>query len=154
MAAGNFTQYNSFLQNLAEGKIDLATDTFVVTLVTGTYSPNVATDSTWASVSADEVATGGGYTQGGVALTSQSVTVSGNAVDWTAAAVSWSSFTATATYGVIVHRAGSTLASTDLLVAYVALDDVSGTPTALTGQGGTLTITPSATGIIQFTHTP
>ena len=152
--AGSFTQYDNFTLGEAEGKFDLATDTYVMTLVSSSYTPNVATDIEWSSVSADELPTGGGYTAGGVIIPSETLSLASHVVTWTGGAVSWSNFTATATYGVVVRRAGSTLASTDLLVAYVALNVVSGSPAPLVGQGGTLTITPSASGIIQFSHTP
>lgn len=154
MAAGPFTQYDNFLLDLGEAKIDLATDTFEVVLLTANYTPAVATDATWGNISANEVATGGGYTQGGVTLPSETLTLSGGKVTWTAGAISWSAFSASARYAVVVHRAGASLASTDLLVAYVDLDTSLAAGTNLVGQGGPLTLTPSASGIIDFTHTP
>lgn len=70
MAAGPITLYNAFETNLAQGAHSLLTDTIVAVLLGTGYVPNVPTDGTWANLSANELATGGGYTQGGIVLTS------------------------------------------------------------------------------------
>lgn len=58
-------KYEQGLKNL-----NLSTDTLKIALFTSSYSPNQDTDVTYSSLTG-EVATGGGYTAGGVALTGQ-----------------------------------------------------------------------------------
>lgn len=109
--------------------------------------------TTAATATATIGAVAANYVAGGVSLPSETLTLSGNTVTWTCGAVSWSSFSATFRYGVIVRcAAGSTgsLAGTDLLIAYSDL----GGGASITGGGGTLTVTEGANGIIQFTHNP
>lgn len=72
MATG--VAYNSFKQKLMEGSIDFANDTLKVILLKNTYTPSIDSDEYYDDVSANEVATGGGYTAGGVTLSAKSVT--------------------------------------------------------------------------------
>lgn len=153
MAAGSFTVYSNADLNLGKALINLATDTFVMVLLGSGYTPAPNADATWTNISASEIATGGGYTQGGVVLAGLSWTLSGGTVTWTCTAPSWANFSATFKYAVIVRRAGASLATTDLLVCYDDCNTASGTST-VTGGGGTLTITPNAAGIFTLTHSP
>jgi hypothetical protein len=150
MSAGSFTMYSANVGAIGTLPIKFGSDTFVMILATTGYTPAVNTDSTYANVSAYEVASGGGYTVGGNVLGSQSFTQSTNTWAFTSAAISWSNFTATFRYGVLLRRAGSSLASTDLLIAYSDL----GGGSSITGGGGTLTVTPNASGIFAITHSP
>lgn len=151
MAAGAFTVYSNAAFEMSKGSFDLSTDTYIIALLTGSYSPQPNTDSTWANVSSYELPTGNGYTQGGATLGSISNTLSGATVTFTSAAPSWTGFSATFKYAAIVRRASGTLQSTDLLLCYVDCNTSGGT---ITGDGGTLTITPNAAGIFTVTHTP
>lgn len=151
MAAGAFTVYSNAALGISNGSFDLATNTFVVVLLSGSYSPQPNTDSTWANVSTYELPTGNGYTAGGQVLTGVTNTLSGGTVTFTAASPSWTGFSGTFKYAAIVRRASGTLASTDLLLCYVDTNTSGGT---ITGDGGTLTISPNASGIFTITHTP
>ena len=149
MAAGAFIPYSNAALGISKGSFNLSTDTYVLTLINNSYVPAVATDSTWANVSADELTTAGGYTAGGVALTSVTDTLSTNTVTFTCANPSWATFSAGPfRYGVIVRRAGGSLVSGDLLLCY---SDLGGGST-ITGTGGTFTVTINASGIFQITH--
>lgn len=150
MAVSAFTVYGNAVLNTLTKNINFSSDTFVMALLTNSYVPASATDSTWANASAFEVLTGSGYTQGGVVLTSVSCTLSGNVVTWTCAAPSWINFSASFRYPVVVRRASGSLQSTDFLVSFC--DSTGGGST--TGGGGTLTITPNASGIFTATHSP
>lgn len=208
MAAGPATWYTNGLLALGNKQVDLSADTLVMTLVTSGYTPSVDTDSTWSAVSGSEVATGNGYTQGGLvlagvtwanlagasfsgALAGTALTVSNvsgtvypntllagsgvsgltfitsgagtswavnvpqsiasepmttsaiDALDFTAP--QWASFSATFKYGVLVHRAGASLASGDILIGYFDASVGSG---SITGGSGTLTITPGTPGFL------
>lgn len=151
MAAGAWTVYSNAALEMSKGGFDLATDTYVLILVTGSYTPAPNTDKLYSDVSADELTTAGGYTVGGVALTSVTDTLSTATVTFTSANPSWSSFTAGPfRYGVIIRRAGGSLVSGDLLLCYSDL----GGGSNITGAGGTLTVTMSGSGIFTITHSP
>jgi hypothetical protein len=83
-----FTKFNAFVENLAEGKFNLGTDTLKV------YLTNTAPDAAADAVKADlaEISAGNGYTAGGntASVTSSSQTsghyalVLGDPATWTA----------------------------------------------------------------------
>jgi hypothetical protein len=146
MATGNFTIYGAAKEAIAKGLIDLDTDSFVCTLHTSSYTPSVNADDTWSDVSGSQVAAGGGYSSGGVALGSVAVTRSGGTVTFDAADVSWASSTITAKYAVVTKKAGGSLASGDLLLGYLDLDTASGSSSVST-TGGTFQITWNAGGL-------
>ena len=150
MAAGSFTVYSNAALGMSKGSFNLASDTLVMTLLTSSYTPAPNTDATWTTISANEVSTGSGYTAGGVVLSGVSDTLSSATVTFTCTAPTWASFSAVFRSAVIVRRAGGALAGTDLLLSYC---DCSGGG-SITGGGGTLTITPNASGIFTITHTP
>lgn len=121
----------SFKTDLPKGNIDLDSDTFYVMLLTSSATPA----ATWAKRSdvTNEV-TGTGYTAGGQALTTLSVTASGTQGKWTADPTTWASSTITARYAVIYkHRGGA--ASADELVQIVDFGSDK------TSSGGNFTIT-------------
>lgn len=142
MAAGTFTLYGSAKENIAKALIDLDTDSFVVALLGAGYTPSVNVDDTWSDISANQI-TGTGYTAGGAALTSVTVTRSGGTVTFDAADVSWTSSTITAKYAVIAKKAGASLTGTDLLLGYVELE----TGGTVSTTNGTLAIQWNASGI-------
>lgn len=151
MAAGSFTVYSNAVLSMSKGSFNLSTDTLVMALITSGYTPAPNTDALWSAVSANEVATGAGYTAGGVVLSSVTDTLSSGTVTFTCAAPTWASFSATFKYGVIVRRAGGSLVPGDLLLSYFDANSGGG---SITGGGGTLTITPNASGIFTLTHSP
>jgi hypothetical protein len=150
MAAGSVTVYSNAALGITKGSFNLSSDTYVCTLLTSSYTPAPNTDTTWTTISSNEVATGGGYTQGGVVLSSVTDTLSSATVTLAAAAASWSSATITAKYAVIVRRAGGSLAGTDLLLAYVDLNSGGG---SVSSTAGTFSVT-FGSGIFTVTHSP
>lgn len=144
MAAGAFIVYGNAKLGMAKKLIDLSADTFVITLVTASYTPVANTDSLWSSVSANELTTAGGYTAGGIVLASETATLTTGTVTWTCTSPAWTTFSAGPfRYGVIVKRAGGSLVAGDLLITYSDL----GGGSNITGTGGTFTITISGSGI-------
>jgi hypothetical protein len=107
--------YNSFLEDLARGAIDMDTDTFRVLLTTSAYSENKDTHLKRSDVT-NEVS-GTGYTAGGVVT---SITVTKDTVndrlDITLGAVSWPTSTITARKAVY-YKARGGAATADELVA-------------------------------------
>ena len=151
MSAGAFTVYSNAVLEIAKGQMNLSSDTFVCTLISNSYTPVPNTDALWSAVSANELATGAGYTAGGQVLTSETCTLSTATVTFTSASPSWSSFSAGPfRYAVISRRASASLVAGDLLLCY---SDLTGSG-SITGSGGTYTITISGSGIFQITHSP
>jgi hypothetical protein len=150
MAAGAFTAYSNAVLSLTQGALALSSGTYVMVLLSNAYTPAPNSDTHWSDISANEIATGSGYTQGGVVLSSVTDTLAAGTITFNATPPSWPTFSATFRYAAIVRRAGSSLAGTDPLVCYC---DCTGAG-SVTGGGGTLTITPNASGILTITHTP
>jgi hypothetical protein len=109
--------YNSFVDDMARGAIDLDTDTFKVLLVTSSYAPDKDAHLKRSAVT-NEVS-GTGYTAGGV-TTACTVTkdTANDRVTLSFAAVNWASSTITARAAVIYKSRGGA-SSADELVCYV-----------------------------------
>jgi hypothetical protein len=137
--------YGLGMKGIATGLIDLDTDTFKAMLATSSYAPNQDTDQFRSSVTANEIS-GTGYSAGGVALASVSVSYDAatNEVRWTAANPSWTSSSFTARYLVIYKSRGGADTADDL-VMYVnfGADE--------TVASGTFTYTVPATGLAKIT---
>lgn len=61
-------KYTHAPRRFSDGTMDWDTDTFKCALLTSSYTPSAA-HTVWADASANEVASGNGYTTGGVTLT-------------------------------------------------------------------------------------
>lgn len=150
MAANAFFVYGNALEQIANGTIDLDTDSFRMILVGTGYTPNQSTDTAYSNVSGSEV-TGTGYTAGGQAIT-QSVSRSGLAVTFDCDDQSWTSSTISgAAYAVIVRDAdgNGSLVAGDLLLAACELEDGG----SLSTTNGTLAVTINASGVFTITAT-
>ena len=132
--------YNSFKRDIANGSIDLDTDTIKVMLVTSTYVPDQDLHTKKSDVT-NEV-TGTGYTAGGATLTSATVTAdnTNNRGVFDAADVTWASSTITARGAVLYKSTG--VDTTSNLIAYI--DFV----TDKTSTSGNFTIQWNASGIL------
>jgi len=109
--------YNSFKKELVDGSIgDMAAGTIKVMLVTSSYTPDQDSHTRRSDVT-NEVA-GTGYTSGGTALASGTVTQDNtdNEGVYDAADVTWSSSSITARAAVLYKSTGA--AATDNLIAY------------------------------------
>lgn len=150
MAAGAWKVYGAAIQSVANGAIDLDTNTFRMVLVTSSYTPNQSTHDQWDDISANEVANGNGYTTHGKILT-PSVTRSGLETRFDVDDQSWTSSTITAKYAVIVKDADAngSLAATDAVIAYCDLNDGGG---SVSTTNGTLAITIDAEGVFEFVN--
>jgi len=95
--------YNSFYKDIADGTIDLDTDTIKVMLTTSDYTPDASHD--FKDDITNEVS-GTGYTAGGATLQNASVTLDGSESKFDADDVTWSSSTITARYAVMYKSTG------------------------------------------------
>jgi hypothetical protein len=143
MPASAFTTYGAAIEAIARANLDLDGSTFVATLHGASYTPQADVDDEWSDVSASELVTGNGYTAGGVALTSVTVTRSGATVTFDAADVSWPNSTLTAKWVVVTRRAGASLAASDRLVGFCELE----TGGTVSTTNGTLSVQWNAAGL-------
>lgn len=109
-------KYNAFKVALANGGVDLDTDTIKVMLVDSSYVPDIDLHADRADVTGE--VTGTGYTAGGQALTNPSVTQdnTNDTAVFDADDVTWGTSTITARGAVLYKSTGT--ASTDTLIAY------------------------------------
>lgn len=132
--------YTSFKRDIMNGAIDLDTDTIKVMLVTSSYTASAS--HTKRSDITNEVV-GTGYTAGGSALGSPTVTnVSTNGV-FDANDVSWTTSTITAR-GAVLYKSRGGASSADELICYLDFgsDKIS--------TAGTFLISWNASGILNL----
>ena len=156
MAAGAFQVYRSAIGSIGSAGLDLTaggTPKFRMTLVTSSYTPNLATHNDWQDVSANEVVNGGGYTTHGKLLT-VTFTAPGSPGLWTFDCddQSWTASTITAKYAVIVSDADANgaLAATDLLLCYSDLETGGG---SVSTTNGTFAVNINAAGVFTIEQT-
>lgn len=128
--------YDRFKANLMNKEVDLEGDTLKIILLNNSHS-FTSTHNTYSQVSANELATGSGYTSGGATLASKAVT-QGATTKFDAADVEWTSSTFSAYHAVIYD---DTLGNDDLICSI----DFGGEQTV---TNGTLKIEWDADGII------
>lgn len=143
MAVTAFFYGNAFVSAFNK-ELDFNTDTIKCALCTSLYTPNQDTHQYFSSIT-NEV-TGTGYTAGGAAIATPTITYTGatNVLMLDGADVSWANSTITARYAIVYDDTPAT-AATKPLIAYVDFGaDVSST-------AGTFSITWSASGIATVT---
>ena len=99
--AQTFQRYYSSGLHCHQGVINLYSDTIKLALVKSTYTPDLDAHTVWADVSANEVATGDGYTTGGAEVTGKTLTRAAAITTFDAADVTWTALTKTFRYGVL-----------------------------------------------------
>ena len=134
--------FNRFKREIANGGVDLDTDTIKVLLVTSTFTPNVDTHQVLSDVTNEVVGTG--YTAGGAALANKTVTQD-NTNDrcvFDADDTTWATSTITARAAILYKDTGTP--STSTLICYKDFT------TDKTSTAGPFTIQWDATGILRF----
>lgn len=133
--------YNSAKRDLINGSIDLDTDTIKGMLVTSTYSPNIDTHTKRSDIT-NEVS-GTGYTAGGAALTTKTVTAdnTNDRAAFDADDLSWSSSTITAR-GLVLYKSRGGASSADELICYIDFGS------DITSTASTFSIVFNASGIL------
>lgn len=133
MAAGALNLYEHLGESLADGSIDLDSDTLKVALFTSSHTPSASSHESFDALT-NEVSAGNGYTAGGATLANVTLSRSGGTAKLDANDVVW-----TADGGSIVARYAVIYSETaDKVIGYFVLDD---TPADVTvTDGNTLTI--------------
>lgn len=111
--------YGNALKAAFNKEVDYDTDTIKVMLLTSAYTPNQDSHDYLDDVVANEV-TGTGYTAGGAALASKTVTYDAatNTLKFDAADVTWASSSITARYAVVYDDSPATNATKPLLAYF------------------------------------
>ncbi len=130
--------YGLSFKGLGLGRFNFTTDTFKVMLTTASYLPNFDTDE-FKSVVTNEVASGNGYTTGGMALTglTWAYDATNDGCLLTCTAPVWSNASFTARRAVIYKDSGD--AATSPLLSWVdfgANATPAGTPFTITFSNG------------------
>jgi hypothetical protein len=146
MAAGAWTFYNIAKKKLADGTMDLDTNTFRMSLYTSASNAATVTLSTRTSVTS-EVTEANGYSSSGKALTgvTWAAGASAKVFRWNAAALVWTAAGGSIgpiKFAVIWQATGVA----DKLVCFSQLSTAAFSVTT----GNTLTVTPSASGIFEL----
>lgn len=126
-------------------------NTFKITLHTSLFTPAPSTMEVYADLT-NELATGFGYTAGGLALTSVALTQTAGVVKFTSAAAVWTAAGGSIPawrYGV-VRAVGTLNGKVDPIVGYF-LGDATPADIAATTATNTLTVTPNGSGIMSAT---
>lgn len=150
-APSALTLYGAFGEHLAEGTIDLDTDTIRAALVTSSYTPNANTHTQRSDFSANELATANGYTSGGAALTGVAISRTNLVTTFDAGDVSW-----TASGGnigparyLVLYADVTRNGVTGPLIGYLTIDSAPADVTITSGSTGT--IQWAASGIVTIT---
>jgi hypothetical protein len=111
--------YGNGMKNVQNGTIDLDTDTFKALLTTSLYTPDQDLHDFRDDVT-NELAAAGGYSTGGVTLTTKTLTYDGasNEIRWDFDDPQWTSATFTARK-LVIYKSRGGAASADELVMYV-----------------------------------
>lgn len=138
MATGIYNKYK--VNVFSPSDVDFLADTIKVALVTSAYVPDFDNDEFFSDVIADEVV-GTGYTAGGIALTTKTVTedILNSRGVFDADDINWPGSTLTARGCVIYKDTG--VAGTSKLIGYIDF------LTNRTSSGGTFTIQWQSVGI-------
>lgn len=107
------TPYGQFYTDLGNAVHNFGVDTDKIALVTSSYTPAVATDTTFANIAAYEIAVTGNYATRGQALTTVTWTYSSGTQTTTlnAATASWTNLATTFRYAVIYKDTGTNTTS-------------------------------------------
>jgi len=149
MAASTHWYTNAFVNILGGGteaedkRIDYLTDNIYVMLCTSSYTPNQNTHETKADIT-DEVTGSQGYTAGGQALASKTITPGTGVVYLDATDPEWADSYITARYAVFYRNVGATDAD-KILIGYMDFD------ANKTSDGGPFTIQFDANGMLKVT---
>lgn len=106
------TKYAHTHRRMLDGTIDWDTDTIKAALVTSSYTFS-ASHTVWADASTYEIASGNGYTTGGVTLTNSADNTKLDSTD-----ITWTGLTATFR-GIVLYKLGTANSLVNPLIAFI-----------------------------------
>lgn len=154
MAAGAITVPNLAKLNFNEGATGLLRNgsaNYRAVLITSAFTPNNATNELYATISGNELATGNGYTAGGVALANVALTNTAGTIKFTSDPIVWTAYSTgiPAWRYCYIYYLGTLNGKVNPLVGYFIGDTTAGgTDIPLTPSPNTITVTPNASGFI------
>ncbi|MBU0995962.1 MAG: hypothetical protein KJ737_26000 [Proteobacteria bacterium] len=131
--------YRNFYKYIADGTIDIDSDTIKVMLCDNSYVPDISHE--FKSQITGEV-TGTGYTAGGATLSNKSVALDGNESKFDADDIIWGGSTLSARFAVMYASTGNDTTSPLIAVWDFGADKVT--------NNSAFELTWSATGILRF----
>lgn len=136
--AASISKYQTLSQYIANGTIDLDTDTFKVALFASTSNAATLTNSVFASLT-NELATANGYTAGGITLSGVTYNTSAGTATFTASNPVWtaSGGSIVARFAVI-YKSGTANAIVNPVMFVILLDTTPADVTTTTGNTLTL----------------
>ncbi|MGL1886310.1 MAG: hypothetical protein OCD76_07325 [Reichenbachiella sp.] len=143
MAQGDFTLFEEYSLYIADGSHDMNSDTFALILIT---TLPTASDATPDRADYTEVTNGGGYTTGGISLTTSYTEAAGTATFDSTTNPSWTASAGSPTDikgGLLVNN---THAGTNDAVGFIDMTTDGGT-TAISLVAGDITVTWNASGV-------
>lgn len=149
-AAGAFILTQVARQWMLDGTFDMDANTFKAALLTNAWTPNMATQSLWGDISANEVASGNGYTTGGNTLTGVTMTQTGGVGKWSATIPGWTASGAGLTHRyVAIYAVGTLNGHVNPLVGYFVCD--SAPADIVTAPGNVFQVNTPANGFFTLT---
>lgn len=121
-------------------------------LITSAFTPNNATNELYATISGNELATGNGYTAGGVALTGVTLTNTAGVITFTSSPFVWTASGSgiPAWRYCYVYYIGTLNGKVNPLICYF-IGDSAPADIPLTTSPNTITASPNVAGIISAT---
>ncbi len=147
MAQGDFTLFEEFADYIGDGSHDLDGDTFSLILITTLPTAAQATPD---RADFTEVTAGGGYTAGGIALTTTYTEAGGVATFDSSTNPSWTASAGSPTNIVAGLLVNDTHVGTNDAIGYIDLTTDAGT-TPISLVAGDITVTWNASGVFTVT---
>jgi len=149
MAVGNFQVYQDVPLRLADGTFDLNTNSFKAILVSAASNALTLTNSVLADIN-NELATGNGYTAGGIDLTSVTFTASGGVAAFDADNLVWTPAGGDIeAKAVVIHADGTLNSLVNPLLLVADLNTDSSGATVTRSPGDVLQVIINAAGMLR-----
>jgi len=145
MAASQFSVFHTFKLRLGQKLLDLDSDDIKCSLMASTWTPNLATQTDWSDISANEI-TGDGYTANGLSVTTLAWTNSSGTITWDCDDPAWTAGASGLAARYVVFYDNTDTAKT--LISYSLLDTAPADHSVTDGQ--VFLVTLPVTGIFQL----
>ena len=154
-APSAFTIPNLAKLNINEGATGVlrnGSSNYRAVLITSAFTPNNTTNEVYATISGNELASGNGYTSGGVTLTNVALTNTAGVIKFTSDPIVWTASGSgiPAWRYCYIYYLGTLNSKVNPLIGYF-IGDSAPADIPLTASPNTITVTPNASGFISAT---